>query len=493
MATIALAGNFIDATDFLVPDQNSETLGWGHLQLVNGDREIEVQAPTTFWTTAVGLGLLGGPLGLTAGALAGYTFGTWQFPSTGITGLDRLHDDLDNTPNYQVTDRYGIVTLDISFAGSDRTEDDVWALWAQIHAQFQAQANIHYSYSQNSNSYIGTLLSMLGIDGADEVASLISSIDTVVDFPGFTYNPLDDLSLNFDLVGGGNGDVMFTGIGNDRLIGAGGNDQLLGGDGNDTLVGGTGNDLLNGEGGSDLVDYSGLERDTDAPVQSGIAATLIAVENPEAGQNSFFAQVTDPWGDTDTLLNVENIIGTEFNDIFAISGSLADVTSDLDLIDARGNTASGDTLDLSDVTDESGVMINLQQEFIQSNDNAFGAAIITGFENVIGTDQNDFIIGNDQANILDGGSGADMIDGGEGIDLLDFSGAEMSQISDPFGGAMEVGVELSLDSGIAGVAAGDTYTNVEAVRGSAFSDFFHISGGGIFAGGEDNDVFNIPN
>lgn len=353
MATITLAGNFIDATDFLVPDQNSETLGWGHLQLVNGDREIEVQAPTTFWATAVGLGLLGGPLGLTAGALAGYTFGTWQFPLIGITGLDRLHNDLDNTPNYQVTDRYGTVTLDISFAGSDRTEDDVWALWAQIHAQFQAQANIHYSYSQNSNSYIGTLLSMLGIDGADEVASLISSIDTVVDFPGFTYNPLEDLSLNFDLVGGGNGDVMFTGIGNDRLIGAGGDDQLLGGDGNDTLVGGTGNDLLNGEGGADLVDYSGLEGDTDAPVQSGIAATLIAVENPEAGQNTFFAQVTDPWGDADTLLNVENIIGTEFNDIFAISGSLADVTSDLDLIDARGNTASGDTLDLSDVTDES--------------------------------------------------------------------------------------------------------------------------------------------
>ncbi len=51
MATIYLAANYIDLTDIFVNDPDGigiPDVGYGHLQLVMGDQEIEVQAPTDF-------------------------------------------------------------------------------------------------------------------------------------------------------------------------------------------------------------------------------------------------------------------------------------------------------------------------------------------------------------------------------------------------------------------------------------------------------------
>jgi|AutmiccommunBRH9_1029481.scaffolds.fasta_scaffold09648_2 hypothetical protein len=335
MGTLYLAANYIEPTGLAGFD-------YGHLQIVysgGGDlQEIEVQAPVgENWDE----------------------LGFFAYPDV------RNHLDPLSTTGTSDPQKYMIVPIDTG----ERNPDEVWDLLVKIHDQFRLDStNFSYGLGQNSNSYAATLLWMVGINVFDFLGT-VTPPDVVDGFPGVARNILTNgflelgipLTLSLELAATQDNDFLRTGDGDDTLSGMAGDDELLGGDGNDTLVGGTGNDLLNGEGGSDLVDYSGLEGDTDAPVQSGIAATLIAVEHQEAGQNTFFAQVTDPWGDTDTLLNVENISGTEFNDIFAISGSLAAVTSDLDLIDARGNTASGDTLDLSDVTDESGVMINLQQ------------------------------------------------------------------------------------------------------------------------------------
>ncbi len=118
MTTITLAGNFIDLTDFAVPDENGDTRGWGHLQLVKDVNEIEAQAPIDFWKNAT----------LAAGPLYAFIFGTWEFPSVGILGSERSHGNSSNTPNYQVDGRYGEVVIDVTYEGSDRTEEDVWAL-----------------------------------------------------------------------------------------------------------------------------------------------------------------------------------------------------------------------------------------------------------------------------------------------------------------------------------------------------------------------------
>jgi len=83
------------------------------------------------------------------------------------------------------------------------------------------------------------------------------------------------------------------------FIGGAGNDTFTGGYLNDTFMGSGLNDTINGGNGIDLIDYTAAT--------AGITASLAS------------GTVTDGFGGTDTLSNVENIIGTSFNDV--ITGS----------------------------------------------------------------------------------------------------------------------------------------------------------------------------
>ena len=98
-------------------------------------------------------------------------------------------------------------------------------------------------------------------------------------------------------IGTGN-DIINAGAGNDLIFGGDGNDVLNGQNGNDTLVGGAGNDTLNGGAGKDAVDYS----------QDGGAGAVTV--------NLATGTAQDTFGNTDTLISVEDIIGTSFNDTF---------------------------------------------------------------------------------------------------------------------------------------------------------------------------------
>ncbi|MEM9216664.1 MAG: calcium-binding protein, partial [Cyanobacteria bacterium P01_F01_bin.150] len=59
---------------------------------------------------------------------------------------------------------------------------------------------------------------------------------------------------NDRISGGAGNDRVSGGAGNDRISGGTGNDRLVGGLGNDTLLGGTGNDVINGNLGLDVMD-----------------------------------------------------------------------------------------------------------------------------------------------------------------------------------------------------------------------------------------------
>ncbi|RZI39163.1 hypothetical protein EGT07_30395, partial [Herbaspirillum sp. HC18] len=58
------------------------------------------------------------------------------------------------------------------------------------------------------------------------------------------------------LTGTGNGDILFSGNGNDTLNGGDGDDVLYSGAGADTLVGGNGDDWLRGGSGNDIFRYT---------------------------------------------------------------------------------------------------------------------------------------------------------------------------------------------------------------------------------------------
>jgi hypothetical protein len=155
MSEIMLAGNLVSGISIS---------GLGHLQLVyvNGseEREIEVQS---------------GPF---------VTLGNWQYPT-----IPRDHPD--NTPYYGDTDRYKATSLEQELGGRD--PDDVWDVLKAIHAEFfDKGTGINYDLFQNSNSYINSLLYMIGITLDDDLIARAKPDDvgnsTYGPFPGSTAN-----------------------------------------------------------------------------------------------------------------------------------------------------------------------------------------------------------------------------------------------------------------------------------------------------------------
>jgi len=101
---------------------------------------------------------------------------------------------------------------------------------------------------------------------------------------------------NHDLIRGEKGrDTLYGGNGNDTLDGGSWPDRLYGEAGHDSLFPGLGNDYVDGGEGIDTVSYANLPDSIDADLSSGIVA-----------------QVSN--NRTDTLINIENLIATDFND-----------------------------------------------------------------------------------------------------------------------------------------------------------------------------------
>jgi len=148
-------------------------------------------------------------------------------------------------------------------------------------------------------------------------------------------------------------DTMLGGAGNDKLEGVGGNHKLYGYGGDDTLDGGVGNDLINGGDGTDTASYAA----------SGSAVTVDLALNASA-------QTTIGQG-TDTISNVENLTGSNYND-----------------------TLSGNTL----------------------ANTLYGGP---GNDTLSGRDGNDLLHGDEGDDRLYGGNGDDLLYGDLGNDTLD--------------------------------------------------------------------------
>jgi hypothetical protein len=110
-----------------------------------------------------------------------------------------------------------------------------------------------------------------------------------------------------------------------------------------------------------------------------------------------------------------------------------------------------------------------------------------GNDRLTGAEGNDKIVGDDGNDTLIGGAGADALDGGAGIDAASYAGGNAA-------------VAVSLANGAAsggGQAAGDTFTSIENLVGSAHADtligsagnnaLFGGDGSDALAGGEGND------
>ncbi|PJK27668.1 beta strand repeat-containing protein, partial [Minwuia thermotolerans] len=304
----------------------------------------------------------------------------------------------------------------------------------------------------------------VGNDSITGVENLVASgfADTV---QGDAAANLLQLGAGNDLADGGAGaDTIQGEAGDDDIAGEAGDDVLQGGDGSDTLAGGAGADTLDGGNGIDTADFA---EDTGA-----VSVDLVA------------GTASDGFGGADSLTGIENVTGSGFAD--AIGGDAAanllaggagadtisggdgtdtlsggdgadtlDGGSGADVIDGGAGAdslnggAGDDTLDGGDGVDTAdyaaetaGVTVDLGLG--TATDGGGGSDVITGVENVIGSDQADALTGDSADNSLSGGLGDDTLGGSEGADTLDGGGGtDTADFSALQGGAIAGGAGVA--------------------------------------------------
>jgi len=184
-----------------------------------------------------------------------------------------------------------------------------------------------------------------------------------------------------DFLTGGNGkDILYGTVGDDYLSGGNGKETLFGGFGNDFLTGGNGKDILYGGAGDDILDGGsandtldgGLGNDTAiyASATAGVTVTLGAETHNTGGAG------------TDTLVSIENLVGSNFGDI--LTG------------DASANALNG----------------------LGGNDTLNGGF---GDDFLFGGFGNDTLNGGFGNDLLVGGFGRDVMSGGGGFDAFSFN------------------------------------------------------------------------
>ena len=259
-----------------------------------------------------------------------------------------------------------------------------------------------------------------------------------------------------------------------------GDDLMEGGLEADFFGGGAGNDTLNGgEGGVDDFDRADYGRDAeDADGQNGVIVDLAA------------GTATDGYGDTDTLIGIENVSGTDSADRITgdddensfdgfagndtlIGGAGGDYFAPgkgNDSIEGGANGALGQSDELSYGFDENittGISVTFSSEFAGTViDFAGGTDTFTGIERIRGTQLADTFIGSDGLQKFRGLGGDDFFDGGAGDqDQIDYSRDE-----EDVGATTGVTVNMVNGTATDGYGDSDTFTNIEEVRGTKFGD-----------------------
>ena len=283
---------------------------------------------------------------------------------------------------------------------------------------------------------------------------------------------LETLVANGNLDSGAVSGITLIGTpGNDFLDGTPGNDTILADLGNDFLRGRAGNDLLNGGVVADLqsdvgwrdrdrIDYSSAFTGVNVNLGTGIAQ--------------------DGEGGMDTLIGIESVTGSFYNDLLTGSGAFFESF----LGNAGDDTINGagglDSADYS--TASSGVSISLGGfgGFSTSTGSVSGDASV-GFDTLLDVEQ---FIGSNSADILNVGSFQSAsqpggflssfiaIQGRGGNDTITGNGNTRIEYS----GATSA-VYVNLNTGFAtAISVGDTsvgtdsFSGVNQVRGSSFDD-----------------------
>ena len=304
-----------------------------------------------------------------------------------------------------------------------------------------------------------------------------------------------------DTIQGGEGDNHLAGgAGNDALTSGSGQDTLTGGDGDDTLIAGEGVNTLDGGAGNDTVNYTGAA-----------AGLMIGVSTHAVGGQIF-----------DTLIAVENIVGTNFADFITGSdgNNVLSGNGEQDVISGMGGNdtlSGGDGNDLLDgglgndtlnggvgldtaiyASAATGVTVNL---VTGQATGGYGSDTLISVEHIVGSGFNDVLTGDANANNLSGGGGNNTLVGGDGNDNL-ASGLGNDTLNGGngvdtalFTGSSGVTVDLRITTpqAVGGGLGTDTLISIEWLSGSAHNDTLtgNNSNNNLFGNSGNDSLFGL--
>ena len=233
---------------------------------------------------------------------------------------------------------------------------------------------------------------------------------------GYGNDTIDGLAGHDTIDGFIGDDSLIGGAGNDSLIGGQGNDSVFGGEGDDTIEAVAGNDYLSGGSGNDWIyGYAGNETliggpgddfirpgsgDDQVDGGDGLIDRIIfnfnAISSVSVNLQSGIAFSLETG--TDTISNIEGVVGTNFDDVLL---GMAVIASYIEGMGGDDSISGG-----------------------SGNDSLLGG---DGQDTVNAGPGNDFILGGGGNDLLSGGLGADifrLIPGSGNDTILDFSTAQ---------------------------------------------------------------------
>ncbi|ARQ01804.1 calcium-binding protein [Pseudorhodoplanes sinuspersici] len=291
---------------------------------------------------------------------------------------------------------------------------------------------------------------------------------------GTTYIRIDPANENDVITGSTGSDLLLGGKGDDLISGNDGDDYIWGGAGTDTLFGGLGRDRFAFHDPSEAGDVIG-------DFQAGLTGDQIDLSvmrarlNWEAGDPIANGYLRWVQSGSDVLVQINaDGTGSDFATLATLTGVNASSLSSANVITTTQGgpdnvivgTPGNDLLngDDSDNVIDGGA----------GNDRIYG---LGGHDWLIGGDGDDSLYGGDGNDVLDGGAGADVLSGSSGYDTVIYTTATEAVIAD-----------LIDHTNNAGGAAGDRFSSIENLTGSAFDDVLRGSSfHNVLEGGAGND------
>ena len=236
----------------------------------------------------------------------------------------------------------------------------------------RAQAQTFYN-AKGGDAELDVLVDIENLVGSDGMDTLTGSDEE---------NRIEGGRSDDTLIGNAGDDTLQGGLGNDSLEGGAGADVLEGDAGNDTLIGGADDDRLTGGAGNDSLEGG-----------AGINTLEGGAGNDSLESGAGDDRLTGGAGN-DTLIGgagADRLDGGAGNDTASYAGS--------------GSAGSA------------GVNVSLASNDARTGGDAAGD-VLTGIENVVGSDGMDTLTGTGGNNRIEGGQSRDMLTGGGGDDTL---------------------------------------------------------------------------